>query len=101
MGKVTTHELKLSCYFADAVYEGRKTFELRRNDRGYQTGDRIRFRVVNRGGTTEEEVYPDHPILGVEYEIIYMLSGWGLNNDMVALGIRPVEKQPGREEAEA
>ena len=92
MGKVTTHELKLSCYFADAIWEGRKSFELRRNDRGYQTGDRIRFRVVNRSATTDEEMYPEHPICGVEYEITYILSGWGLNNDMVALAIRKVEE---------
>lgn len=90
MGKTVTHEIRLSCYFADAVYEGRKTFELRRNDRGYQTGDRIRFKVVKHGAAGEE-MFPEHPICGIEYEITYMLSGWGLNNDIVAMAIRPVD----------
>ena len=33
-----THNIKLSYLFADAVYEGLKTFEIRENDRGYQAG---------------------------------------------------------------
>lgn len=30
------HELKIRGDFADAVLEGRKTFEIRENDRGFQ-----------------------------------------------------------------
>lgn len=38
-----THNLKLSIEFCDAVLSGEKTFEVRKNDRGFQTGDLIRF----------------------------------------------------------
>lgn len=38
-----THNLKLSVEFCDAVLSGEKTFEVRKNDRGFQTGDLIRF----------------------------------------------------------
>lgn len=38
-----THNLKLSIDFCGAVLSGEKTFEVRKNDRGFQTGDLIRF----------------------------------------------------------
>lgn len=38
-----THNLKLSVDFCGAVLNGEKTFEVRKNDRGFQTGDLIRF----------------------------------------------------------
>lgn len=35
------HELKImDCYF-QAVLEGKKTFEIRKDDRGYQAGDTV------------------------------------------------------------
>ncbi len=34
------HKLKLNIEFCDAVFSGKKAFEVRFNDRGYQTGDR-------------------------------------------------------------
>jgi hypothetical protein len=41
---MTTHELKCWPEMFDAVAEGRKTFDVRKNDRGYQTGDRLVLR---------------------------------------------------------
>lgn len=32
------HNIKLSIEFCDAVLNGEKTFEIRENDRGYQSG---------------------------------------------------------------
>lgn len=34
-----THNLKLSIDFCDDVLNREKTFEIRKNDRGFQTGD--------------------------------------------------------------
>lgn len=90
MEEHVTHELKLNANFCDAVYNGRKSFEIRRNDRGFQTGDRIRFTPFVSGETDREKMYPDHPIKTHEYEIVYMLSGWGLANEFVCLGIKKV-----------
>lgn len=90
MDEHITHELKLNINFCDAVYNGRKSFEIRRNDRGFQTGDHIRFTPFVSGETDREKMYPDHPIKTQEYVIVYMLNGWGLTNDFVCLGIKKV-----------
>ena len=84
------HELKLGWNFCDAVYSGRKTFELRKNDRGFQTGDRIRFTPIRFETNDAVDRYPPHPIQEKLYEITYILNGWGLNPDVVALSIREV-----------
>lgn len=38
---MTTHTLKTNQEYWDAVRNGDKTFEARRNDRGFQKGDRL------------------------------------------------------------
>ena len=45
-----THNLKLRMDFCDDVLRGKKTFEIRYNDRGYQVGDLIKFRAVDNKG---------------------------------------------------
>lgn len=88
MEEYITHDLKLSILFCDAVYNGRKSFEVRRNDRGFQTGDHIKFIPIRPGATKPEDMYPDHPIKTQEYVITYMLNGWGIENGYVVLGIK-------------
>ena len=39
-----THALKIRPEYFDAVQAGRKPFELRRNDRGFQVGDLVELR---------------------------------------------------------
>ena len=79
-----THELKLDINFCDDVLIGRKNFEIRYNDGEYQTGDHIKFIPNNEG-------FPEyHKISQKEYEITYVLSGWGLKENYVALGIKEV-----------
>lgn len=76
------HSLKLDIEFCAAVYNGEKSFEIRQNDRGYQTGDVIRFKAVKNGQPV------DHPINHATFDIAYVLNGWGLKNGFVALAIR-------------
>ena len=71
--------------FADAILSGDKTFEIRENEEGYQKGDVIRFKVF----ASEYFSHPEHPLNDKLYEITYVLSGWGLQDGYVALGIRP------------
>jgi len=78
------HYLKIERPFADAVCDGRKRFELRRNDRGYNTGDTVRFHCVDKG----EEV--THAINSHLYRIIYCLNGFGLRESFVVFGIEEV-----------
>lgn len=79
-----THDLKLNTEFCDAVLSGEKTFEVRKNDRGFQTGDLIRF--IPTDGTVRE--HTKHEISGHTYKITYILNGWGIKNGYVVLGIR-------------
>lgn len=87
-----THNLKLSIEFCDAVLSGEKTFEVRKNDRGFQTGDLIRFIPTDgtsyrsSDGTVRE--HAKHEISGHTYKITYILNGWGIKNGYVVLGIK-------------
>lgn len=87
MQSMKIHNLKLNYEFCDAVFNGEKTFEIRNNDRGYQKGDRIRFTPVVDGWKEK-----DHPITKKEYEISYLLNGWGLDTGYVALAIKEVSE---------
>lgn len=82
-----THRIKLLDEFADDVLEGRKPFEIRENDRGYQKGDHVIFEVITKGGTACTQ----HQLNGREYEITYVLNGWGIKNGYVVFGIREAE----------
>ena len=82
-----THEIKLNIEFCDAVLSGDKPFEVRENDRGYQKGDRIKF--IPCAGIFG---YPSHDIEKKEFEITYVLSGWGIKENYVVLGIKEVSE---------
>lgn len=47
---MTTHRLKIFVKYADTIMSGAKTFEIRKNDRGYKVGDKIVFDVVTNEG---------------------------------------------------
>lgn len=81
------HDLKIMDEFADDVYSGEKPFEIRENDRGYQKGDRINFKVISADSFKD---CSKHPLNDIQFEITYVLSGWGLENGFVALGIKEV-----------
>ena len=81
-----THEIKLAIEFCDDVLSGRKSFELRYNDRGYQAGDRVKFKPVNGSLSTF------HEVAYKTYEITYVINGWGLKEGYVAFGIKPIEE---------
>lgn len=79
-----THKIKLNIKFCKDVYNGRKMFEIRRNDRNYQVGDYIVFTPVGEAGI----VY--HPVADEKYVITCVVDGWGLEQDFVALGIKNI-----------
>ena len=82
---IITHEIKLLETFADAVLDGRKNFEVRENDRGYQRGDTVKFIVVDKAGKRVE-----HPLETEEFVITYVLSGWEIKDGYVVFGIRNI-----------
>lgn len=82
-----THKIKLNEHFCDDVFVGNKNFEVRKNDRGYQKGDRVKFISVLDIG-----VHFNHPIETTLYEITYVLSGWGIKDEFVVFGIKEVSE---------
>lgn len=79
------HNIKLYEDFADDVLNGRKNFEIRENDRGYQTGDKVKFTVIQHNGIS---CY--HKLKDRTFEITYVLSGWGLKDGYVVFGIKDI-----------
>lgn len=86
-GESMTHNIKIRESFADAIMRGDKTFEVRYNDRGYQTGDYVRFTVLYDSDGCENTT---HPLRYRNFRITYVLSGWGIDNGYVAFAISEV-----------
>ena len=82
------HELKTDSEVFQAVVEGRKTFEIRFNDRDFKVGDEL---VLLETIHTGEQMKQGKPLLysGNELHktVSYVLSGYGLQDGWVILGI--------------
>lgn len=78
----TTHELKLWTDFFEDTY--RKPFELRRNDRGFQVGDRLHLREWDK----DAQAYTGRECMR---EVLYVLpeGSPGLADGFVGLGLGP------------
>jgi hypothetical protein len=87
--KPTIHDLKTVDRYFDAVSDGRKTFEVRLNDRAFQTGDVVRLRKVNDNG-----YYVDYTAAWIERRITYILQGgqFGIEPRYCVLGLGPVSE---------
>lgn len=79
------HNLKIMATFADAVLSGAKTFEIRKNDRGFQKGDDIVFSVIDNFG---REI--PHELNKHMFHITYVLNGWGLKRNYCVLAIHKI-----------
>lgn len=92
MSETTTiHELKAWERYFDAVADGRKPFEVRKNDRSFQTGDLVDLVKV-------EEAYPHYYItppgerfgkITLRKRITYLLQGgqFGIEPGFCVLGL--------------
>ena len=79
------HELKLAAMYFKDVATGKKCFELRKNDRGFKTGDALRLNEYADGKETGRHI---------EADIVYMLEDYnGLQEGYCILGIK-VTKVP-------
>lgn len=77
------HDVKLGTTFFDDVKTGRKTFELRKNDRGYKEGDTIVLHEYKDGTTTGRTITK---------KIVYMLEDFtGLEDGYCILGVGEVK----------
>jgi ASC-1-like (ASCH) protein len=80
------HILKIEQQFADVITSGDKTFEIRKNDRAYQKGDKVKFQVID----LETKALRSHCIHNKLFEITYVLSNWGIESGYVVFGIKEV-----------
>lgn len=80
------HVLKLQPRFAEDIKSGRKTFEVRRDDRGYKVGDVLAFTDLGGG-----------PCGMASYEVVYKLAHEdfpdGIPQGYCILGIKKHEEE--------
>lgn len=73
------HRIKLSYLYFNDVQNGKKNFELRRDDRNYQVGDKLLLSEVKDNVLTGREV---------EVDVVYKLADYtGLEAGYCILGI--------------
>lgn len=83
-----THYLKTWPEPFAAIVDGRKTFEVRVNDRGFEVGDRIVLQEYEPGSAEFTGAY-------VSADVTYMLQGvFGLPPDVCVMGFRGLVKAP-------
>jgi hypothetical protein len=80
---LTTHHLKTWPEFFRAITSGDKTFELRKDDRGYRAGDVLHLQEYDRANDT---------LTGAEIwvRVPYLVAGpaFGLERDYVCMAIQ-------------
>ncbi len=87
------HELKLLIKYFKDVEQGRKTFELRKNDRDFKVGDTLILKEYHPGDTDYKDgIYTPAHYTNNETvkKIVYILQGGqcGLEEGYVILGIQ-------------
>lgn len=92
------HELKILPKYFNSVVSGEKTFELRKDDRGFEVGDILILKEFNPNKKYEtiegdESHFSGRKILK---EINYILKdeteSMGLSKDYAILGIKPIDE---------
>lgn len=83
------HELKIDPEFFTLAFKGEKTFELRKNDRDYQIGDRLKLRETRHTGKEMREqglplIYTGRECM---MKITHILGGYGLDPMYVCLSM--------------
>ena len=89
---MTRHNLKLNDRYFEAVVTGKKTFEIRKNDRDYHVGDILDLRRVDDNGKImlNKIGMEDICIRVVDYIITDREFPQGLKEGYAILGIKPV-----------
>lgn len=77
---MVVHRLKIKPEYFTDVTDGKKTFELRKNDRDFKVGDTLILQEYNE----------DYTGRATKVKVTYMLKGgnYGLDKDYVILGIK-------------
>ncbi|WP_080720041.1 DUF3850 domain-containing protein [Lysinibacillus sphaericus] len=65
---MTVHELKILPKYFEPVADGIKTFEIRKDDRGYQVGDLLLMKEHENGAFTGKAVLKEVTYLTTDYQ---------------------------------
>jgi len=88
---VHRHILKLNVRYAGEILCGRKRFEVRNNDRSFQRGDEIQFKLVDdEGNNIEYGIYS--PLEQAVFRITFVVTGYGLKEGYCAFGFEDIEE---------
>ena len=83
------HNLKIQERFVKPILKNKKRFEIRSNDRCFQNGDLISFTVVTNNNIEEDSLHDKYyEFERTDFEITYIISGWGLKNGYVVFGFK-------------
>jgi ASC-1-like (ASCH) protein len=72
------HQVKIFMEYYAHIQEGKKRFEVRKNDRDYQVGDELLLREVRRDNGYDK-------LDSARYLITYVHHGYGMQEDFVVL----------------
>ena len=84
--RVTVHELKCWCEYFEAMLDGIKGFELRKDDRGFEVGDELWLREWS-------PISGDYSGREMRRRVTYVLRGgsFGLEPGFCILSVVPIE----------
>lgn len=91
----TVHRLKTIDRYFDAIVSGAKTFEVRKNDRAFQTGDILELIMVNERGRPypmEGQIYGE---ITIRKRVTYLLQGgqFGIEPQYCVMGLGDAEEE--------
>ena len=82
------HRIKIEQHYLINILEGKKNFEIRKNDRDYQVGHEIIFLPLASENYDVHEIVRHIP----RYKIIYVHQGYGMADGFAALGIEEIKQ---------
>lgn len=86
------HVVKCWPAYYDAIERGEKTFDVRRDDRGYQKGDTLRLQKYDPGHGYFKPA-PHYRVIETTRQITWILTGgqFGIEPGYVVLALSPAE----------
>lgn len=78
------HELKVFKKYVHPLIMGDKTFEIRKNDRGFQKGDILHMKEIENGSK-------EYTGFEMFLKVIYIHQGLGLEDGYVCMSVKRID----------
>lgn len=89
----TEHELKVWPEFYRVIASGEKTFEVRKDDRGFRAGDVLWLREWRRLRIVDGKAEGEYTGRELRRTVTYLLSGFGLERGFVCMALSVVSAE--------